>query len=245
MKKIIYCLFFILPMATMAQTLAPTQADIASTNMDKLTPSSTLATYDMSEKDIKGSPYFSQEYQEGELWTTKDTHYGSELLYRFDGIENSVQIKYKDSGKEVLLLPSNIKRLDLKINGQVTTFVRVPAVDKANAERLYQVIYLSNNAKVVKLFKKKLLHTTTESQGFDPTVNQIEYKDLSTYYINVGLRNNDYTQFSPTQKGLIKAFPDKETKIKQVLASGKYKKNLTDVTMGEVLKLLEDMTGKN
>ena len=136
MKKIIYCLFSIFPMVATAQTL-PTQADIASTNMDNLSTSSTLATYDMSEKDIKGSRYFSEEYQEGELWTTKDTHYGSELLYRFDGIENSVQIKYKDSGKEVLLLSTNVKRLDLKIKGQVTTFVRVPAVDQANTDSEY------------------------------------------------------------------------------------------------------------
>ena len=244
MKNFIYIICFMLPMIGFTQ-IDQAQAAIAATNMNNLSSTNSLVTYDMTPTDIKGSRFFSETYYEGELWTQKETHYGDELLYRFDGIENSVQIKYKDSGKEVLLFKENVKRLDLKINAQVITFVRVPGIDPKDDQKLYQVIYLSKNVKLVKLFRKKLLTKTIESGGFDPDKNETAYEDKSLYFIKNGYRNNAFEPFNLSQKGLIKAFPDKETKIKQVLASGKYKKNLTDVAMGEVLKLLEDMTGKN
>ncbi len=55
--------------------------------------------FDLRYDGVKGSKFFYENYTAGEIWLSKDRHYGKEYTYKFDEEQNTVQIKMKD-GKE-------------------------------------------------------------------------------------------------------------------------------------------------
>ncbi len=59
-------------------------------------------TFNLKENEIRGSRYLNDEYTEGALWLTKNRQYHEGYLFKFDEVENSVQVKHKD-GRELLM----------------------------------------------------------------------------------------------------------------------------------------------
>ena len=144
-----------------------------------------------------------------------------------------MQIKYKESGKEVQLFNDKIAALQLNINDKKITFLRVPEVDKENPNNLYQLIVYNEKYKVVKLAKKRLVVSSNEDQVFDPIKKTSEYKEDYHYYLKIG--DKEYVEFKLSKKGLIKAFPRYTTKIEQILKMPKYDKKITDAIMIDII----------
>jgi hypothetical protein len=241
MKKLIVFAALVLTFNIQAQTL--NQTAIQQTNLNNLTPSTAINTWDFSDDNLIGTRYLTDDYLEGELWTTNKTHYTTELTYRFDEVDNAVQIKFKDSGKEVQLFNDKVAALQLNIKIKKITFLRIPEVDKENPNNLYQLIIFNEKYKVVKLAKKKLVVSSNEDQVFDPIKKTTEYKEDYHYYIKVG--DKDYSEFKLSKKGLLKVFPRQTTKIEQVFKLPKYSKKITDAIIIDIIESIQtDKTTK-
>ena len=236
MKKILFIVSSILPLFLSAQTQSITV--LQQTNLNKLNSTTTILTYDLNDVNVEGSPYFTEKFGEGELWTTNNTHYSSELLYRFDCTENSVQIKYKDSGKEVLLFKNNVEHLDLIIDGKKVSFIKIPEIDYTDVHKLYQVLYIGSKYRVVRFISKKFKNYTVEAVGMGVDKNVKEYKSYNVYYIKIG--DKKYESFQPTKKSLIKAIPTEEKKLERLFNSDKYKKGLTDIMIAQIIQDLDE-----
>jgi hypothetical protein len=235
MKKLIFFAVLVLAFNVQAQTL--NQTALQQTDLNNLTPSTTINTWDYTGDDLIGTRYLTDNYLEGELWTTKNTHYTTEMTYRFDEVDNAVQVKYRDSGKEVQLLNENVAALQLNINDKKISFLRIPEVDKENPHNLYQLIVFKEKLKVVKFAKKKLVVSNNEDQVFDPVKKTSEYKEDYHYYLKMG--DKEYVEFKLSKKGLLKAFPRHTTKIEEILKLPKYNKKITDAIMIDVIDSIQ------
>jgi hypothetical protein len=235
MKNLIVLSLLILPFIVQAQTL--NQTALQQTNLNNLSPSTSINTWDYSEDNLIGTRYLSDDYLEGELWTTNKTHYTTELTYRFDEVDNAVQIKFKDSGKEVVLFNEKVAALQLNINNKKISFLRIPEVDKENPNNLYQLIVYKEKYKVVKFAKKRLVVSSNEDRVFEPAKNTTEYKEDYHYYIKMG--DKDYVEFKLSKKSLLKAFPRYTAKIEEILKLPKYNKKITDAVMIDIVDSIQ------
>jgi hypothetical protein len=235
MKNLIVLSLLILPFIVQAQTL--NQTALQQTNMNNLSPTTSINTWDYSEDNLIGTRYLSDDYLEGELWTTNNTHYTTELTYRFDEIDNAVQIKFKDSGKEVVLFNEKVAALQLNINNKKISFLRIAEVDKENPNNLYQLIVYKEKYKVVKFAKKRLVVSSNEDRVFEPSKNTTEYKEDYHYYLKMG--DKEYVEFKLSKKGLLKAFPRYTAKIEEILKSPKYNKKITDAIMIDIIDSIQ------
>ncbi len=231
MKNLIVLVPLMFVLTVRSQTL--NQIATQQTQLNNLTPSTTINTWDVSEDKIIGKRYFSEEYLEGELWTTNNTHYTTELTYRFDKVENAVEIKYKDTGKEVQLYNEKVVALQLNINDKKISFLKIPEVDKNNPHNLYQLLVYKEKYKVVKFPKKKLVVSSNEGESFDAPKNTREYKEDYHYYLKIG--EQEYTEFKLSKKGLLKAFPSHIANIERILKSPKYEDRIKDAIMIDII----------
>jgi hypothetical protein len=231
MKNLIVFSALIFAFATQAQTL--NQTAFQQTNLNNLTPSTSINTWDFTEDNLIGTRYLTDNYLEGELWTTNNTHYTTELTYRFDEVDNAVQIKYKESGKEVQLFNDKVAALQLNINNKKISYLRIPEVNKESPNNLYQLIVYKENYKVVKFAKKKLVVSSNEDQVFDPVKKTSEFKEDYHYYLKLG--DKEYVEFKLSKKGLLKAFPRHSSKIEEIFKLPKYSKKITDAIMIDVI----------
>jgi hypothetical protein len=235
MKKLIFFAVLVLAYNVQAQTL--NQTALQQTDLNNLTPSTTINTWDYTGDDLIGTRYLTDNYLEGELWTTNKTHYTTELTYRFDEVDNAVQIKFKDSGKEVVLFNEKVAALQLNINNKKISFLRIPEVDKENPNSLYQLIVFNEKYKVVKFAKKRLVVSSNEDRVFEPAKNTTEYKEDYHYYVKLG--DKEYAEFKLSKKGLLKAFPRYTAKIEEILKLPKYNKKITDAIMIDVIDSIQ------
>ncbi len=236
MKEI--SLFFILLWAfSLKSQVTLSQTATQQTPLNNLTPTSTINTWDVSDDQFIGTRYFNDEYLDGELWTTNKTHYTDQMVYRFDEVENAVQIKYKDSNKEVQLFSHNVVSLELFFKGKKITFLHVPEVNTDEPDRLYQVIYYTEKYKVVKLPMKKVVKFNNEEQAIGGDKRANEYREENRYYLKEG--NKGYVEFKLSKKGLIKAFPQHASKVERIIKLPKYDSKISDATVFSILQTIE------
>jgi hypothetical protein len=180
---------------------------------------------------INGNRYFYDDnYRTGELWT-KNGHYLSEMLYRVDQLDGTIQVKLQD-GKQMMIDVQSIIMLHLFIKGKKIVFVTNDIPDgRKNA--LLQVIYYSSNFQLLRDSKKSLMNVTNPNK-----VGDLEVKSSYQYYIT----ENDSKPIKKiylTEKELTKVFPEHRNKIVQFFKVNDTKEELTQT---KLIKLLERIT---
>ncbi len=199
--------------------------------------------FNISPIELKGSRYFNEEYTAGEIWMSRNRHYSTELKYRFDEYENSVQVKYR-KGKELLLLSEEIEYLKLFNKTDTLLFFKMPVPGEKNMSKLFMVVYASPAYKLIKLPGKRYRYVN-DKIPYGSGERYDEYIDEHRYFIKIG--KSAFTEIKPTQKALMKAFPQKKATLdklfstpEEVKPDEKKKGNLKDFTLAQILQKIEN-----
>lgn len=187
MKKILLC-FTIL-----ATTFLYTQAQRGTINGGAAFREQTLMQFPtvidaQNAKKIRGSRFYDPEYQKGELWTNNGLHFKDELTYKFDEVENSVQIKTKDD-KELVVDARLIDSFRLYLNDTKTIYYyKAPVPDgKKGEEKIFQVVYTGSRILLFKIPVKTIKPLNYQGAfGDGRTVGA--YVTHHQYYVKSGMK---------------------------------------------------------
>lgn len=152
-------------------------------------------------KRIKGSRFYDPEYQKGELWTSNGLHFKDELEYKFDEVENSVQIKTED-GKELVVDANLVDSFRLYLNDRTIYYYKAHVPDgKKDEEKIFQVVHVGKQVLLFKIASKTIKHYNYQGAfGDGRTVG--EYVSHHHYYIKVG--NKPLTRIKLNKKDITK-----------------------------------------
>jgi hypothetical protein len=185
---------------------------------------------------VKGSRYFyDNNYREGSITMTQKREFGKDMLFRFDQLEGTVQVKYPD-GKEMLLDQKDILVFNLFIENKSVYFIRMKTPVNPDVFTLVQVIYYSPTLMVVRDPRKKLKRVEnvgaySGNEIYDTFVN--DYR----YFVKDGEENMQ--EVKPNAKSFAKAIPKKAKKIESLFKSAKSKGDLSVSKLAEIMKSLD------
>ena len=199
----------------------------------KQNTSSQMLYYKPSEVDIKGSKYYLDTYSTGEVWFMNGDYISTGYLFKFDEEANSVQIKDKN-GQEILADATKINGCRLNIEGKTVLYFKSPVPGDPNNRQLFQLMYNSDNCKVIKLPSKKLI---TKTKMFHDDAAQQEYFAQHTYFIKKG--DKKYEEIKLKKKSLLEVFSEKKVLLTQLFDTPQYKDRLTEASLANILMELE------
>jgi hypothetical protein len=167
--------------------------------------------------------FYDDKYHQGELWTTNG-HYTTEMQYRFNQLEGTIQVKLPND-KEILLDEKSVIMFHLFIqdkNEEKKIIFVQETLPQNNKKALLQVLYDGTNF--------QLLRDTRKSFSINLYYETADQRLNYTYYIAQGTKKPLHV-ISLTEKSLTQTFPTKHTKIKQFFKSydSKEKMNLTKI----------------
>jgi hypothetical protein len=255
-KLIIFSLIAFSTPSVFGQIKDPKTADMTATTSAKATPVVTTAENpndvvanapsfqrfdnlivpDERYEGIKGNRYFyDNQYHEGTLTMTKNREFGKTMLFRYDQLEGTVQMKYPD-GREILVDQNEVLNFNLFVEDKSVIFVRMKT-PRTTTFSLVQVIYYSPTMQMVRDPRKKLKRV--ENTGAY-SKNEIydTYDNDYHYFLKRG--KEDLVEVKPSAKSLSKAMPDKAAKIESLFKAAKLKGDLSVSKLADIIKKLDE-----
>lgn len=209
------------------------------TKLDNLTTQTNapiIPLFDLRYEGIKGSRFFNEEYSTGEIWMTNNRHYTTEMEYKFDEHENGVQVKFKSTGKEITLFNNEVEIFKLRMNGKEVTYFKAEVPGEGDANKLFQVIFLSEKYKLIKLPSKKLVRHDEKGNSYVDTRKYDEFEDNHRYFIKTN--DKDFKELKFKKSAFTKTIVEKKQQLEKIFNQKEYKGDLTDVMIAEVLQIL-------
>ena len=196
-----------------------------------------IGNYDILPTETKGSRYFNDEaFVKGEL-KTPDSLYQKDLLFRFDQIDRTLQIKLPN-GKEGVLDPLNIVYFKLFIEDKTFLFERTQVAYKREQDIL-QVIYSSPTMRLLRdARKKKRKVTDIDLYTSAPKAHYVVYENDYRYYLVFG----DMAKINAvniSKLSFANLIPSKATFINQLFSMKEFKTDLTVTKLKELIRLLD------
>ncbi len=196
-------------------------------------PQPTMFSKDIS---VNNSPFFNNEYCDGELWLTKNRHYTTGYQYKFDESKNVILFKNLTDNKEMELTSAEVLGLQINHKGKTSLFFKgeIPNESKSGT-RIFQMLFNGKSIKFYKLPIKKLYELTRETNT--GTEKYAEYKSLSRYFIQFGELPS--VELNLTKKSLMQTMSAKySAEAQKRFDSGDYKGILTEE---KIVKLLQEL----
>ncbi len=242
MKKMSFCLIFSIPAFAFAQvtpkTVAPNEPSVQTqlNNVGIESYSASIQTFDLSYEGVKGSRFFNDEYAAGEIWMTNGKHYTSEMVYRFDELENSVQIKYP-SKKELLLYNFDVLSFNLIINGATHSYVKADVKGIGDAHKFFRVIFKNEKCQLIK-WTQKIFEKSDNSGAYSREIKYDAYVAKNRYYVKTD--EGKFREMGITKKEFLKKFPTKKAIVEKLFSTiNNVEKEMTDAKIADFLTTIE------
>jgi hypothetical protein len=191
--------------------------------------------FDEREVSTRGSRFFLDSmYRPGELKTTKNL-YSSEMLYRFDQIERTVQVRIVENGKELFLSENDVVYVKINYGDHPVHFVNA-AVPNGHASTLVQVIYQTPTLQLLRDSRKFIFKV--KSDNIDGYSSEEVYHDVRKdyrYFISKG-EGKKFVEIKPDAKNLIKIFPEKKALIARLFKAAESKEGMTLTKLAGIMK---------
>ena len=211
MKKITTLFAYILPFFIAAQTPNSTELHAQFDQIGKSQRPATVPVFDTRYEGVKGSRFSIETYNLGEIWLTDGRHFTTELKYRFDELENSVQVQYID-GKELLLFNNYVLKCQIFKNDTIITYRKAAIEGEKELHKLYQVLYEGENYSLLKLPTRKVVRVDEKSaltigRLYDQITPIFHYyfKTSSSIFKEIKLKKKDLLKFLPTKKAALES----------------------------------------
>lgn len=171
-------------------------------------------------------------FRDGELKTLNNL-YTTELKYRFDQLERTVQIKM-ENGKMLYLFEKDIEYCKIFIDDKVLMFVPA-AVPNGRKLTLMQVIYKSPTIQLYRDVKKYVFRV--KSANIDGYSSEEVYDDIRKdyrYFLRKGETNN-FTEVKIDVKSFVNVLPDKRTQITKSFKAAKANDGLSVSKLAQIM----------
>ncbi len=229
--------FFITLVFTMIFSKLSSQATFYESAFGNMGRIYNVTNYDILGTETKGSRYFNDEtFVKGEL-KTPDSLYQKDILFRYDQIDRTLQIKLPN-GKEGALDPRNIVYFKLFIEDKPFLFERTQIAYKREQDIL-QVIYSSPTMRLLRdARKKKRKVTDTDLYTSAPKAHYIVYENDYRYYLVFG----DMAKLDPvniSKMSFANLIPSKAAFISQLFDKKEFRTDLTVTKLKELIGLLD------
>ena len=171
-------------------------------------------------------------FRDGELKTLTNL-YTTELKYRFDQIERTIQVKM-ESGKMLYLFEKDIEYCKIFIDDKVLMFVPA-AVPNGRKLTLMQVIYKSPTIQLYRDVKKYVFRV--KSANIDGYSSEEIYDDIRKdyrYFLRKGETNN-FTEVKIDVKSFVNVLPDKRVQITKSFKAAKANDGLSVSKLAQIM----------
>ena len=193
--------------------------------------------YDGRDVPLVGERFFNDStYRSGELQTSKKL-YTTELKYRFDQIERTIQVKF-ENGKEMYLDEKNVLSCKLFIDGKTVLFEQ-GSIPNGRTYTLLQVIYKSPTMRLMRDLRKYIFRV--KSENLDGYSSEKVYDDIRKdyrYYFN-RIENSVLKEVKVDPRSFIDVMPEKREVILKLFKAAKAKGELSVTKLAEIMKGLD------
>lgn len=235
MKKFsIFVLFLLFTLTTDAQQIvSPVRNMNALSTNDRF---QYIPPYDIRDIQLVGERYFFDSlYHQGELKTVNQT-YTTEMMYRFDQIEGTIQIKLQD-GKEMLVNENDLVFCKLFIEKETVVFKTV-SVPNGKKKSVVQVIYESPTLQLYRDSRKYISRAKSASiDGYGSESTYDEVRKKYRYFLRKG--KGPFTEVKIEAKSFINVIPEKRSQITQLFRAGQSKGGLTVTKLTQIMTELD------
>lgn len=147
-------------------------------------------------KEIKGSPYWFEEWPSAKLVDLQDKSYEN-IVINFNGLTKDFEIKR--GGDFIVLDEKQYKLLEIEIEGKKVTFLR--GIDRRKPDKFMWLVYKNNNFSIVKDFIVNQEERKIEAPG--KTILLKKFIPHENYYI---ARLGELTLFKLDKKNIAREF---------------------------------------
>lgn len=189
--------------------------------------------FDGRDVPIRGERFLNDSvFRPGELKTLNNL-YTTELTYRFDQIERTIQIKMENS-KQFYLFEKDIEYCKILIDNKTLMFIPT-AVPNGRKLTLLQVIYKSPTLQLYRDIRKFVFRV--KSDNIDGYSSEEVYDDIRKdyrYYLRKGETNN-FTEVKIDVKSFVNVLPDKRSQIVKLFKAGKANDGLSVSKLAQIM----------
>jgi hypothetical protein len=196
-----------------------------------------VQNYNFLDVETKGCRFFNNEnYVPGELKTSDSTIYSKELMYRYDQVARTVQVRHPD-GREALLDPRYLIYVKLFIENKEYLFERIQL--PSGRSEFLQVIYRSPTLRLFRDSRKKTTRVNTYDQYTSaPTGKYDQVSNDYKYYI--GIDNDEILRtIEVSRRAFANMFPQKAVKISQIFGMKEFRYDLNISKLTELMRILD------
>ncbi len=200
---------------------------------------SSVPSFDTRHEGVLGTRYTIDTYKNGEIWLTDGHHYTTEFQYRFDEIEQKIQVKYPD-GKELLLFNNYVTKCHIFNNDTIIKYQKVVVENEKELHIFYQVLHEGKNFTFLKLPHRKVVRVDEKTAL---TIGRLydEIKPVYHYYFKENDKQDTiFRALKLKKKDLLKMLPTKKIKLGALFKAPQYNGDLDEQRCITIFKKLEE-----
>ena len=197
---------------------------------------STVPNFDTRYEGVLGSRFTIEVYNKGEIWLTDGRHYTTELQYRFDEIENSVQVKYPE-GKELLLFNNYVLKCHISQKDTTIIYLKALIEGEKDVHKLYQVLYDGKKYTLLKLPTRKIIHIDEKTAL---TIGRLYDQITPVFHYYFKTDDKIFKEIKRGKKDILKAFSSKKMVLENLFKTPQYEGDLDDKKLVALFQYLEE-----
>jgi hypothetical protein len=194
--------------------------------------SSQMLYYKPNEVDIKGSPFFYDEFVKGEIWFKDGTHVDKDL-FKFDELKNAVVVKGTD-GVEYVLESKTVLGCRMIINDKPVLYFRGEVPNVKDDRKIFQLVYNSDKYRVIKLPVKRLI---PREKTFHNDLQGEEFRSEHRFFVQTD--GGAFQEFGLKKKEILRVFADRQATLSALFDKPMYKEKLTEQSLSSLITDLE------
>lgn len=193
--------------------------------------------YDIRNISLVGERYFFDSlYHPGEM-KTKNQLYTTELMYRFDQLEGTLQVKLAD-GKQMLVSESDLVYCKLFIEKDTILF-KPSSVPNGKKRTVIQVIYDSPTMQLYRDSRKYISRVkSTSIDGYGSSDTYDEIRKNYRYFFRKN-QKGPFIEVKADSKSFINLMPEKRSQITQLFRAGQSKGGLNISKLTQIMTELD------
>jgi hypothetical protein len=197
--------------------------------------------YDGRNIELMGERFFNDStFRAGELKTGNNI-YTTEMTYRFDQIERTVQVKFDSSGKQMFLFERDVEYFKMFVDGKTLTFEPV-SVPNGRKLTMLQVVYKSPTMQLYRDVRKYVFRVKNEyNDGYGTNDVFDEIKKDYRYFFRKG-KSGPYTEVKIEAKYFTSVMPSKKTQINQLFKAAQSKGGINMTKLEQLMVELDKPT---
>jgi len=185
----------------------------------------------LSEKDIKGSPYLNDEFETGTIFTIQRLKY-EDIPLRYNIYNDELEFKTPDGEVQAMAAPDIVEKAVFGATQLV--YITYPVSNKI--KKGFFIVILEGKAS---LYAKPgvTFKEPTEPAAYKEAEPAIFLKKTDEYFIRIG---NEQAVLINNKKDLIAVFPDNQDKIESFINKNKIKTNKPE-SLKEVVRFYNSL----